>query len=268
MKTINQYITALTKTLKATKNSRSLRDTFLQERIIEAKLDDNQKHVTYLSNLLIIEYQQKINRSIKHHTKQTTFSGIKFIEIPIDATILWNSIPSILPSDQWCQIDDPEEREKVLTSRNKAFLSQLEGIPFTIPLLKDMLETDSFTTFGDALLTGIVDAKTLPLSKLQKLYFNNLQKTSDKISSPLSPHISLEAMSLGFRKQKESATTLSSYIHLGHYKAYLVSDSNNTKPDHIAFDKVILQTINTVLNATIASSIPLTRWLASLVVMI
>ena len=40
------------------KNSRVLRDDFLKERIIEAKLDNNQKHVNYLSNLLIIEHQQ------------------------------------------------------------------------------------------------------------------------------------------------------------------------------------------------------------------
>ena len=85
MKSINKKIKTLTSTLKTTKKtSRLLRDAFLKERIIETKLDDNQKYVIYLSNLLIIEHQQQIRRSIKHHTKQNKSSGIKLIEIPID----------------------------------------------------------------------------------------------------------------------------------------------------------------------------------------
>ena len=59
MKAINKKIKTFTTNLKTIKkNSRVLRDDFLKERIIEAKLDNNQKHVNYLSNLLIIEHQQ------------------------------------------------------------------------------------------------------------------------------------------------------------------------------------------------------------------
>ena len=49
---------------------------------------------------------------------------------------------------------------------------------------------------------------------------------------------------------------------------FLVSDSKDTNIEHANFDKAILQTINTIINATIASVVPLTRWLTSLVVMI
>ena len=48
----------------------------------------------------------------------------------------------------------------------------------------------------------------------------------------------------------------------------MVSDSNDKKPERIAFDNAILQTINTIINATIDASVPLKRWLLSLVVMI
>ena len=75
-------------------------------------------------------------------------------------------------------------------------------------------------------------------------------------------------MSSGFHKWKGSTTTPPSHRHLEHYKSFLVLDSNDTKPDHITFDKVILQTINTILNATIASGVPLTRWFTSLVVVV
>ena len=47
-----------------------------------------------------------------------------------------------------------------------------------------------------------------------------------------------------------------------------MSDSNDNNSEHADFEKDILQTINKIINATIASGIPLTRWLTSLVVMI
>jgi len=59
MKSINNKIKTLTNNLKSIKkNSRVLRVTFLKERILEAKLDDNKKYVTYLTNLILIEHQQ------------------------------------------------------------------------------------------------------------------------------------------------------------------------------------------------------------------
>ena len=131
-----------------------------------------------------------------------------------------------------------------------------------------MLGPHNFTPFGNDLLTSIVDMTTLILSKQQKLYFNNLQKTSGTLSSSLSPHIAVENMTTNFRKRKEITTTPLSHRHLRHYKSFLVSDSNHAKPEHIAFDNAILQTINTILNATIASGVHLTGWLTSLVVMI
>ena len=70
MKSINNKIKTLTNNLKSIKkNSRVLRVTFLNEHTLEAKLDDNKKHVTYLTNLVFIKHQQQMHRYIKHHTK-------------------------------------------------------------------------------------------------------------------------------------------------------------------------------------------------------
>ena len=181
-----------------------------------------------------------MHRSIKHYTKQKQSSGIKFNEILLDDSIPWNSIPPSLPSDQWQKVDNPEEIEKVLTSRNKSNLSQSEGIPFIVAPLKDILGPDSFIPFGNALLTGTVNITNLPWSKLQKLYFNNLQKVSGSLSSPIFLHIPVGYMTSGFRKWKESTTTSPLHRHIGHYKSFLVSDSNDENPEHIAFDNTIL----------------------------
>ena len=159
-------------------------------------------------------------------------------------------------------------RESTYTSWNKAHLSQPEGTPFTISPLKDILGLDSFTFFGDALLASTASIDTLPLSKLQKLHFLYLTNTSDLLSSQLSPHISIDDITSGFWKWKENTATSPPHRYLGHYKSFLVSDSNDNKPEQASFDKSILQTINTIFNVTISSGVPLTRWLTSLVVMI
>ena len=156
----------------------------------------------------------------------------------------------------------------MLTLRNKAYLSQSEGTSFTTSPLKDFLGLDSFTPFRRDLLTGTADMPKLPLSKLQKLYLTNVKKSSGIIESPISRNISIADMTTGFRKWKESTTTSPSQRHLGNYKSFLVSDSNHNNPEHADFDKDILQTINKIINATIASGVPLARWLTSLVVMI
>ena len=95
-----------------------------------------------------------------------------------------------------------------------------------------------------------------------------MQNTSGTLASPLLPQISVEDTTTCFRKWKESTITPPSHRHLGHYKSFLISDSNDEKPEHITFDNVILQTINIILNATIDSGVLLTRWLTSIVVMI
>ena len=145
----------------------------------------------------------------------------------------------------------------MLTLRNKTHLTQSEGTPFTTAPLNDLLGPESFTSFGKDLLISTSDMSKLPLSKLQKLYLTNLKKVSGIIESPISPNISIADTTSGFRKWEESTTTFPSQRHLGQYKSFLVSDSNDNNPEHADFDKDILQTINTIINATISSGIPL-----------
>ena len=137
MKIINKHITQASQSLKKIqKNSRTIREDYLKEKVQEAKLDGNKKHYQYLSNLIIIEHQQQMHRRIKHHTHQRKSSGIKYLDIPTDTTIPWNNIPSNLPDDKWQKVENPEDIERCLISRNRAHLSQAQGTPFTIHPLK------------------------------------------------------------------------------------------------------------------------------------
>lgn len=132
-----------------------------------------------------------MHRSIKHHTNNNKSSGIKFIEIPTNETIPWNSIPLSLSKDQWKKIDNPKEIEKLLVSHNKPHLSQAQGTLFIITPLKYLLGIDSFTQFGDDICQDTANIDFLPLSKLQILHLSNLKKILGSLSFPLSHNISI-----------------------------------------------------------------------------
>ena len=200
MKTINKHIIQASKNLKTIqKQSLTIREDYLKEKVQEAKIDGNKKHYQYLSNLVIIEHQKQMYRRIKHYTHQRKSSGIKYLEIPIDNSIPWNNIPSTLTADQWNCFDNPEDIERCLISRNRAHLSQAQGTPFTIHPLKELLGKDSLTPFGNSLLLGTADLDIIPLTSLQKLYLSELRKSSFTLSSPLHHRISLADTTQGFK---------------------------------------------------------------------
>ena len=166
------------------------------------------------------------------------------------------------------KIDNSEFIERCLISRNCAHLSQAQGTLFIIHPLKQLLGKVSLTPFDNSLLLGNADRVTILLTFLQKLYLSGLRKSSTNLSSPLYHHISLADMTQGFKKWKESTTTSPSTRHLGHYKSFLASDGIDNNTAHCSFNNQMLQTFNTILNATIESGTPSTRWLSSIVVMI
>ena len=64
------------------------------------------------------------------------------------------------------KVDNPEDIERCLVSRNRAHLSQTQGIPFTIKPPKDLLGKDNFTPFGNSFLLGTANLENIPLSSL------------------------------------------------------------------------------------------------------
>ena len=72
MKSINKHIIKASKNIKKIqKQSHTICDDYLKEKVQEAKIDGNKKHYTYLFNLILIEHQQQMHRLIKHHTHQS-----------------------------------------------------------------------------------------------------------------------------------------------------------------------------------------------------
>ena len=97
---------------------------------------------------------------------------------------------------------------------------------------------------------------------------SQLQKVSDILSSSLSCHISLEDMTQGFAKWKESTNISPLTRRLGHLKFFVVLDECDSNPDHFYINQHMLQTINTIINAAKEAGTPLRKWFSSTVVMI
>ena len=59
-------------------------------------------------------------------------------------------------------------------------------------------------------------------------------------------------MTANLKEWKKYSTISPSYRNVDHYKSFPVSDRNENDQEHIVFDSYILQTINIILNNTIA----------------
>ena len=198
-KIINNKLKLASKNLTTIKrNASKYRQDHLQARAEEADHVGNDKLSYYIRRLIVIEQQVVVHKKIKQYTASVTHQSIKHLEIPKDSTIGWNNIPKTLPSNQWHTITDNHEIEECLIKRNVEHLNQAQGTPYTIPPLSTLLGDDSFTSFGQDILNGTANLDNLPLTNIQKAFFNNLQKQSS--INTINNHITIKQMSEGFKK--------------------------------------------------------------------
>ena len=73
-------------------------------------------------------------------------------------------------------------------------------------------------------------------------------------------------MSDGFRKWKKQTSTSLSNRYISHYNCLLIPEEKDSKT--YKFNKMMLIIHNTLMNASIYNSIPLTRWTKSDVIML
>ena len=71
-----------------------------------------------------------------------------------------------------------------------------------------------------------------------------------------------------YHKGKELTSTSPSLRHIGHYKCLIISDGNELNTTMKDLTLSILQVHKTILNAFVASEIPLNRWIIAEIMMI
>ena len=155
---------------------------------------------------------------------------------------------------------------KLLIKRNINHFNQAQVTPCTILPMKHLLGIDSFTDFGNDVLKGVAECSKTNMTELQRHLFTTLQRSPCQLSNVTPDSMSIAQMLEDFRKWKKQTSTSSSNRHISHYKCLLIPEDKDSKIDK--YNKTMLMIHNTIINASIYNSIPLTRWTKSDVIMI
>ena len=142
-----------------------------------------------------------------------------------------------------------------IIEHSKQHFAQAAGTPPTISPLKDIID-DLPGVKQDTILDG--KCETSQFDKLTTLYIQNMKKK--KNSKSINHIVPINAIKSAFKKWKEDTNTSPSGLHLSHYKSLLSNDGqtydqNNPNPS----DK-IWSIILTIINASIVTSTPISRW--------
>ena len=102
------------------------------------------------------------------------------LDIPVDTTIHRNDIKNHIDL-QFKTIHNHKEIDKLLAAGNAQHLHQAHGTPFTVELLRTLIDKDSFTPFSQEILDGSNNFDSLVISDNIKLYLQNLKRKKLKV---------------------------------------------------------------------------------------
>ena len=129
----------------------------------------NYKLAKYTRNLISIENQIIVHRQIVSFSHTIKQSGISQLSIPTDPKIDWNRIPKAFPKANQKIITEKKYIERNIIKRNINNLNQAPGTVCTIHPIQSLLGYDSFTSFGNDILTGKVNFSNTNLNYVQKI---------------------------------------------------------------------------------------------------
>ena len=195
-------------------NSQSIRRQHLSDLALALELDGNYTKGKAIKQLITIEYQRRLNVTIRHHFNPINKSTLSTIEVPIDAKD-WNNNPKD-KSIYWKTESDPQEIEKLLIKRNIHHLSQAEGLLFTTNKLKVLIGKDGCFPGADEILRGAFEPPKNLLTPLQSQYFTNLQWKNKTRPTGAPETINVSDIKEGFKRWKEKTSTSPSNLSLIH----------------------------------------------------
>ena len=115
-----------------------------------------------------------MHRIIKSYLKVNQHSSLNHIDVHIVTLVDWNKSPKNIPPEQLKRIDNIDEMENNIISRNQQYFQQRRGTPFTVKPLKFLLGIDGCTDAYDQILNVNFDYLSLDITKLQISYTKEL----------------------------------------------------------------------------------------------
>jgi len=167
--------------------------------------------------LIRAERNRQCYARFRQHTKPKLAGGLAYINIT-------NADGATTP------VLDRDELETTLLEHSRTHFAQVEGSPFTVEPLSQLLQYDSLTSFGDRVTEGKSLGDIHNFDELTQAILENLKR---KLPPDKEAHtLNYETLLDGIKKWPENTTTSPSGRHLGIYKALgkhvLPKTKNNT----------------------------------------
>jgi len=161
----------------------------------------------------------------------------------------------------WNAVTNQCQRESKLLAHSQTHFSQAHGTEFTTAPLKDLLQYDGLTEFGDQVFQGELprDLNVTPVTRLLLEHQKSLLNPNEDTTHPLT----FKGMAAGFKKWPERMATLPSGQHLGIYKSMLkdLPEKDDHKQDPPKFRGLhIMQSVHALLQLAIKHTHTFQRW--------
>jgi hypothetical protein len=242
IQTVKKQFRAAQKELQIVEQeAETLREQHLRSMLTEAELNGDETTIQKRLRILLRAQERKTHfQRLKYILKPTAAGGLSYILVPKDfkaEEFPYNSSEV----EEWESIHEPDKLKSLLKLRNIHHFGQADGTPFTVPPL-DKLDWTTSSMEAEQLLSGTIASVNLHLR--QPIYNENLALIAARISLPeIDTYITLEQMSKGFKKWRETTSTSPSGFHLGPPNCILqclqqqigrntTNDTSSTKQHH------------------------------------
>jgi len=244
-------------------NLRRIQQTF---RDIRQEAADHRK--TFLHELMIAanttkdKNRQKLIRHLQTaETNRRCFAITKAILKPHTAGGLTHVLDSTDNGSTWESTTEREDMENKLLTHSQQHFSQAHGMPYTVAPLKELLQYNGLTEFGDQVFNGTIP-EDLNVSNTTRLLLEN-QKSALLPNEDTSHPLNFEGLMAGFKKWPEKTATSPSGRHLGIYKS-LLKDTPDKEDHKKAPPKMrgiqVMQSIFTMLQLAVKHTHTFNRW--------
>jgi len=163
--------------------------------------------------------------------------------------------------DTWQPSTDQGTMEAKLIKHSRQHFSQAHGTPYTMSPLRDLLQYDGLTEFGDQVFNGNLpqDLEIDPTTCLLLEHQQSLLKPDEETNIALT----FEELMVGFKKWPERTATSPSGWHLGIYKSMLkdlpAKDNDKANPPKLRGLQV-MHSIFAMLQLAVKHTHTFQRW--------
>jgi len=231
------------------KEAADLWKTFLHELMIAANTTKDKNQQKLICHLQTAETNRQCFAITKVILKPHTAGGLTHVLDSTDNGNMWE------PITKW------EDMENKLHAYSQQHFSQAHGMPYTIAPLKDLLQYNGLTEFGDQVFNRTIP-EDLDVPKTTQLLLEN-QKIALLPNEDTSHLLNFEGLMARFKKWPEKTATSPSGWHLGIYKSLLkdlLEKDDHKKASPKMHGTHVMQSIFTMLQLVVKHTHMFNRW--------